>query len=509
MSAPTREPRSTSAPAPAGSATPEPAWTESVGILPHKVFIEQNPARGYRLQLRWRVRPVGKPANWKKEALGRTLGQLVDQHRADGLTPRRALEAAKEWARSRARAKLAQLEAGTDGAPAPDAPPARPLTLGETAKVVTDRDTGRYPAPTEHRKVVLRSLAFARDVLGEGIPWAAIDDSALVKVWRRSIEASANKKTRAGEPVDGLRGAEVVIRDVLAIANWLRSKAPKQHRIPLTACVAPLHWRDELRKDWLLLREQVALPKKRRPRHTNEETQRIRLAARGVDPRLWLLLELGAELRAGQVERCRRSDLTLAESVDEDGHPDHGRLEVPGTGRKRGAVVLLTAGQRAAVDECLTKGYLRLLEAAYQAREIADYSLFPGGQLAASRKAGDPHAVVERHATAKPIMRSKMIELFHDAEDAADPPVPRVKGRAFYGGRRGGVDAFKKRKGSREALQQYGAWSDSTTPDQIYADQEAEYARREARDIRALIRGEVQEPPPAPATSATEASDEL
>lgn len=84
-----------------------------------------------------------------------------------------------------------------------------------------------------------------------------------------------------------------------------------------------------------------------------------------------------------------------------------------------------------------------------------------------------------------------MIGLLHEAEDASVPPVPHVKGRAFYGGRRGGADEFKRRKGSRETLQRYGAWSDSTTPDQIYADQEAEHARREARDIRAQIRGEV------------------
>ena len=163
---------------------------------------------------------------------------------------------------------------------------------------------------------------------------------------------------------------------------------------------------------------------------------------------------------------------------------------MPGGGRKGGTVVLLTKGQRAAVDEALTTGYLRALEAAFQAQEIADYPLFPSGQLAASRKAGDPHAVVERHATAKPIKRDTMIALFHEAEDAADPPVPRVKGRAFYGGRRSSVDAYKAQKGSREGLQQLGAWSDATIPDQIYADEAQEYAREEARDIRAKIRGE-------------------
>jgi hypothetical protein len=479
------------------SVTPDPAWTDSEGILPHKVIVEQNPVRGYRLQLRWwKPSPIPKQkGQWRKESLKVTLGDLVAERVKQDLTPRRALEEAKEWARAKARAKVEQLKAGTEGAPASAAAPTRPLTLGETAAVITDRDTGRYHAKKPHQREVLKSRAVAPPVLGAGTPWAAIDDAMLTTVWRRKIQAAEGKSTRDGRPVDGLRPAEIVIRDLLAIANWLRSKAPAAHRIPLTACVAPLHWRDELRKDWMEIRGRTELPKPRRPRHTNDETQRIRRAARGVDPRLWLLLEVGAELRAGQVERCRRSHLSL------DGD---GQLEVPGSGRKGGAVVLFTAGQRAAVDACLgyadpSAGYLRKLEAAYVAGEIPDYPLFPGGQLAESRTAGDPHAVVERHAAARPITRDTMMELFHLAEDAADPPVPRVKGRAFYGGRRSGVDEFKKRRGSREALEQFGGWSDSTIPDQIYADEEAQYAREEARDIRARVRGEVPDTPSAPA----------
>ena len=36
----------------------------------------------------------------------------------------------------------------------------------------------------------------------------------------------------------------------------------------------------------------------------------------------------------------------------------------------------------------------------------------------------------------------------------------------------------------------HGGWTDSQMPDRIYADQEADHARDEARDVRAKIRGE-------------------
>jgi len=43
---------------------------------------------------------------------------------------------------------------------------------------------------------------------------------------------------------------------------------------------------------------------------------------------------------------------------------------------------------------------------------------------------------------------------------------------------------------SREALKEHGGWADTQIPDRIYADQEAEFARDEARAVREQIRGE-------------------
>ena len=106
----------------------------------------------------------------------------------------------------------------------------------------------------------------------------------------------------------------------------------------------------------------------------------------------------------------------------------------------------------------------------------------PGG------RSGKAVATVARHGSANAIDRSVIDGWFHDAERKAEVPV--IKGRAAYGLRRAAVDAAKAAKISREGMQEHGGWVDNQMPDRIYADQEREYAREEARDVRAKIRGE-------------------
>ena len=184
-------------------------------------------------------------------------------------------------------------------------------------------------------------------------------------------------------------------------------------------------------------------------------------------------MSLGAELRLGQVLRCRRADLSL----------EHATLTVRGKGHKKGTVVHLTAGQMRVVRHALTEGYLRVLE-----RHCADYPLFPAGQLPGGRKMEDPVATIARHQTAPSLSRSVLDGWFHEAERLAE--VTPVPGRAAYGLRRAAVDAVKAAGISREGLKEHGGWVDTQMPDRIYADQEAAYARDEARDVRAKIRGE-------------------
>jgi integrase len=250
-----------------------------------------------------------------------------------------------------------------------------------------------------------------------------------------------------------------------------------------------------LRSYLLAATERDELPKPRRLRYTLEEGLRILAAAPAIDPRLDLMLWLAPNQRLGQVVRTRRSHVDLVAN----------ELRIPGRGQKRGPVISMTEGERHALDDAFATGYLRLLEAAFLAGEIADYPLFPSGQMPGIRalrrgfgtKAGappswrapeHPTATVERHAGAKPVVRRTIGEWWALAEARAE--VSHLEGRGPYGVRRMFTDESKKRKISREGLTAMGGWSDPQMADRVYADDDARYAREEARDVRASIRGE-------------------
>ena len=102
-------------------------------------------------------------------------------------------------------------------------------------------------------------------------------------------------------------------------------------------------------------------------------------------------MALGAELRLGQVARARRRDLSSERRA----------LTVQARGKRRGSVVHLTPGQWAAWEKAVGDGgYLELLEQAHLAGTLADYPLFPAGQLPGGRS-GEGVADVERHGSAE------------------------------------------------------------------------------------------------------------
>jgi len=396
-------------------------WEQAVGYLPWKVTVYEEPSRKGTLYLRWR-----QDGNWRKQSLRRTLT------RERGIIA----PAEKAWAIAHADATYARLMAGV---PAAERMPTAPLTIRQGLALVTDRDTGKYSTDTPHRREVVRELERAMVEWGASTPWADIRRAHLRTLWRRRI-----RQLRADDAT-GLRGAEITVQRVLAVAAWLRD----EEKIPAGACLAARTWKDELRSDWLQETKEASLPEPDRPRHSLAEMRAIMAAASAVDPRFELAMVLGAELRLGQVIRCRRPHLSL----------EHATLTVPGKGHKKGAVAHLTAGQMRVVQRVLTEGYLADLE-----RALPDYPLFPAGQLTGGRS-GKGRAHVVRHGTAPALSRATLDGWFHEAERLA-----------------AGI--------SREGLQQHGGWSDSQMPDKVYADQAAGYARDEARDVRARIRGE-------------------
>lgn len=456
-------------------------WSHTVELNGKRVTVFEMATRKNVLYLRWKPRPS---ANWKHSSLDRTL------RTADG----RIIDERRRWAIGRAKEKLQEIVAAPEGStPETRDTVTTPITIAEGRDLVMAGRKGKYHSDTPHRREVARSLDFAIGLWGAERTWNSIRRADLRELGRAKLDALL----AADSDVSGHRASEVVMRDVIAVANWLRS----EELIAEDAAIAPREWKKELVGYWIEKHNAPGEPVPFRPRHTLTEMRAILLAAPNVDPRLHLELALGAEQRSGQVRRTMRSMVTFT-------HNDHGGVEcevkLSSRGKKIGAVLELTQGQLAVLEEALTTGYLRLLEAAYMAHEIEDYPLFPGGQMPGSRAhlfrkqkngaARSPHgpaaptATVERHANAAPVLTRTIRDWFHEAEDLAG--VEQVPGRASYGLRRVAVDAALGFGISEDGMQEHGGWLDAQTPNAIYKDQNKSAARKEARDIRARIRGE-------------------
>lgn len=431
------------------------AWSYTVGKVPHVVTAYERLDKGRIVYLRWRVTTKSGERNWKVHSLKFSLRD------AKGRVVRELEQRAEE----EAAIQLGRLISGL-----PEEVRAERLTLSQGRSLIFDSKEGKYPTKNAHRKETDRALTFAMGILGEDRPWDTIKKADLRRLWRTRIEQLVAKGER------GHRGAEVTIARILTVAEWLRG----EEKIPATACVAARKWKEELAADWRAITEARSNYEPSRPRHTVEELRKILAAVPKVDPRFALALALGAELRLGQVIRARRSDLDLTSSP--------ATFIVRPKGKKRGTTVKLTAGQLAAVRVALGPGgYLEGFETrAVPAGADPDYPLFPQGQLHGGRK-GTPIAV-DRHRTADPVGPRTLLAWFKEAEQLAG--ITHVPGRAAYGLRRAAVDSAKTQGISREGLKEHGGWTDSQMPDQVYADQEADYARDEAREVRAKIRGE-------------------
>jgi integrase len=306
--------------------------------------------------------------------------------------------------------------------------PTTPVTILEGLERACNVDMGCYPKDSPHRREVERELKHAARILGDQ-PFNAIHKPQLTMLWRRRHTELAR------QGAVGVRGAEVAVARLLAVAEWLRG----DQLIEDDACKA---WKDWKKR----LRDEAGSPEPHRPRYTLEEWRRLLKAAPEVDPRLGLALALGAELRGGQVIRCYRTHLDLEAET----------LTVPGKGQKRGAVVALTKGQLACARHVLTEGYLSPLE-----RIAPDYPLFPAGKLTGRKVVGG--TLVGRHrsghrvvatsplmakpgqAGASPLTRHALDNWMRKAEALAG--IEHVNGRSWYGMRR---QAPRRGRGGRD-----------------------------------------------------------
>lgn len=420
-------------------------WSESFGVYGAKIRIAEREPGGV-LYLLW----LDNKGKQQKRSLG---------HRDRKEGRKQALELANAMAAAKGEGALPQSPQRRD----------EPLTLAQGIELAFDPMRGAYPAATKHAKQAKKYAERAAALLDDGLTWAELTPGTILYLVRLLAAQSAN-----GE---GACAAEYTCVVLYAVASWLRQEG----FIPETAALPRPRWKSKVREEW-----RIATGRRRevkRPRHTVEEVAAIFAALPQGDERLRLLVELAAELRAGQAVRARRSDLHLT-----GGGFGLGRFVVQGAGRKHGEVVDLHPELRALVDEVLSTGYLSQAEAAYQRGEIEDYYLFPSGKL---RRGG---VVAPGRATKAPVAYESLREMFVAVEAIAG--VEHVEGRAFYGLRRQATDLAPEFVQDARVLNRLTGHADSSTRERIYQDPNNERVRARAaearRSMRNYLRGDVE-----------------
>lgn len=342
-----------------------------------------------------------------------------------------------------------------------------PLTLSQGIALAFDPSRGMYPTETRHSREARKLAERGAKILGEELPWTELTPGKIQYLVR--VLAKGSKDGR------GARTAEYMCDMLYGVANWLR----QEELIPESAATPKRNWKVRLKQEWQAITGATVEPS--RPRHTVEEVAALFQALPGADPRLRLLVELAAELRAGQAVRAKRSDLVL-EPVGGFGL---GRFIVHGRGKKHGEVVDLHPELRALVDEELSSGYLRDAEAAYREGRIKDYYLFPAGRLKGGR------ALVER-ATKQPLGSTAIRDMFRALEKTAG--VDHQPGRSFYGLRRQATDLAPEFEQDARVLNRLTGHLDSATRERIYQDPQNEVVRARAararRQMRSYLGGE-------------------
>lgn len=328
-----------------------------------------------------------------------------------------------------------------------------PLTLSieEGFRLFFDPADGAYAADTRDVKDLKRYRTLIELVLGPRTTWASLDASAGTALSRGLAQHYPGQK--------GFRSAARTVDLFFRAADWLRALK----RIPVDACLRPNDWAATMRREWRDLGKKVDASK---PRYSVEQLQTFLTNLEKADPRIRRAFLIGPEYRAVNIRRVMRSHVDL----DQVGSWGLGRIRLPGSGKKLGAVVDIDPALRERLDEDLATGDLAKLEARLQRGEIADYGLFPGKGL-------------------KPIGRRHFRDLFEAYE--SDCEIEHQQGLGWHGLRRALADAMDETTEDRNVRNQAGAWAlGSDTRDREYRGVDARLIAK-ARQAQIATRGRI------------------
>jgi integrase len=394
------------------------AWIFRVGEKPNTVVAYERGDKGNTVWVRWARKGTGVPDKMStrlrlRDELGRLLPERL----------REAEQAAKD-------VYLAIIEGRDPRLPKPktDADGKVALTIAAGFRLAMNVPEGMYPVVNEHVKDMQRYQRRLLLVLEPGLTWDELTSVSYEQAWRKLAELKRN------QGVGGLRSCELAIVLLAQAGRWLE-RAGKLKEAP---AVPASQYVTSLRNDWQRITKESVV-KNDPPRHTPHEVGRLFLNIDNpdVDPRIRLAFRTAGEARLGQALRCNRDALDLSAI----GSYRVGRFIIPDNGKKKGAVIDLTPALREAWDYELSRGYLKDLETAFQAKRRKSYPLFPGKRLVRGAARAD---------STEPIGKRGALDLWHRFEIAAGVPV--VEGRGWYGVRRTGADLAEDVESDGRAL---------------------------------------------------------
>jgi hypothetical protein len=450
---------------------PERPWEETVGRRPHTVWVGEREVGG-NVYVRWSVgrKPIPRSLGFKIRD-ERKRERKTDKEKALRIA-RKILEALEEG--RDALAVLQELVSGRlpGAAAAGGAEEGSHLTLQRALDRALKVPTGMYVVDDAHVRSMRRVSKLLIEALGPRFSMGDLTATTGETVWRHIL----GQARAAGGEVTGYGKAEKAVAMLYTVARWIHERNPKE--APGTNPTR--RWESKLRAEWEKAFGQK-LPDAKKLRYTREEARALFRNLHKADPRVQLVIQLGAELRAGQVSRSMRSHLDLGEV----GAFGLGMFEVEGRGKKHGEIVHLTPAQREFVDRCLgPEGHLHELEEAYQEGRIPDYCLWQKGRMHKGR------IPLERHvANPGPMDPGSLIDLFKKFEKAAG--VTHVEGRDFHGLRRIMTDIAEDYTGDSRELDRLTGHAVSGTRSTIYQDRHKEEFREGAAAVRARMRADI------------------
>lgn len=411
---------------------------ESFGRRPYVVTLREEKAPGVNVSLDYTVFGGGR----RKPTLGYPVRRLQGKR---WIWEDAALERAREAAEDKsAELRLARMR---EEVLKPET-----LTFGQAVARFIDPKSGGLPRDPKTGKAYKRYLDRWEEAFGMGTPWNQITPAMVI--------GRARERARAGHVPVALNEARVL----RLLFRWLIGPA----RIP--GLLNPM--------DGFPWKKLAEGHEPKRPRYSRDQLAAIVKVRHEVDPRFALYLALmddsGARSKAVRLLMRSALDVSL-DSPPSAAEAPHGWLLFPALKGQRAPLHLLTAFERRELEVALS-GYLRNLEAAYQAGDLPDYPLFPGARLA------DKNEKVVELAQGGALRRADatvVTEWLADAEELAG--VDHVRGRGYHGVRRTVADLLYEELGL-DGLTTAMAWSSRSTPEQIYVDHRRMPDRVRARE---------------------------